>query len=70
MAAGEVDSPEVREGIEYLLRTQAEEGSWVETVYTGTGFPRIFYLRYDLYRIYFPLIALSKYKTSLQDVLQ
>jgi hypothetical protein len=35
-------------------------GSWCETEFTGTGFPRVFYLRYHLYRIYFPLMALAR----------
>lgn len=59
MAAGEEESPEVRKGIQYLLRTQKEDGTWDEEPYTGTGFPRVFYLRYHYYRIYFPLLALA-----------
>ena len=62
IAAGEVNSPSVVKGIDYLLRTQQDDGSWLEKEYTGTGFPRAFYLRYDLYRIYFPLMALARYK--------
>ncbi|MFQ6121545.1 MAG: squalene--hopene cyclase [Dehalococcoidales bacterium] len=68
IAAGEHASPSVKRGINYLLHTQREDGSWQEDTYTGTGFPRAFYLRYDLYRIYFPLIALARYKTSLEVV--
>ena len=36
-------------------------GSWRETEFTGTGFPKVFYLRYHLYRLYFPLMALGRY---------
>ena len=36
-------------------------GSWVETEFTGTGFPRVFYLRYHMYRLYFPLMAIGRY---------
>ncbi len=36
-------------------------GAWVETWFTGTGFPRVFYLRYHLYRLYFPLMALGRF---------
>lgn len=68
-AAGEASSPEVLRGIDYLLRTQREDGSWQEDQYTGTGFPRAFYLRYDLYRIHFPLIALARYKACLEEAL-
>lgn len=61
MAAGESSSESVRRGIEYLLRTQREDGTWDETAFTGTGFPRVFYLRYHLYPVYFPLMALARY---------
>ena len=36
-------------------------GSWVEPWFTGTGFPRVFYLRYHLYRLYFPVMAIGRY---------
>ena len=36
-------------------------GSWVEPWFTGTGFPKVFYLRYHLYRLYFPLMALGRF---------
>ena len=36
-------------------------GSWVELEMTGIGFPRVFYLRYHMYRLYFPLMALGRY---------
>ena len=36
-------------------------GSWAETEFTGTGFPKVFYLRYHMYRLYFPLMALGRY---------
>ncbi len=67
IAAGEAANPAVERGIRYLVKTQHEDGSWKEEAYTGTGFPRAFYLRYDLYRIYFPLLALSRYKASLKE---
>ena len=65
LAAGRVDSHLVKRGIHYLLARQTEDGAWQEDAYTGTGFPRAFYLRYDLYRIYFPLLALSHYRALL-----
>lgn len=65
IAAGEHAGNAVKKGINYLISTQKEDGSWQEEAYTGTGFPKAFYLRYDLYRIYFPLIALARYKASL-----
>ena len=54
---GSVDS-----GIRYLVETQNENGSWDEAFFTGTGFPKVFYLRYHLYRQYFPLMALGEYR--------
>ncbi len=36
-------------------------GSWCETEFTGTGFPKVFYLRYHLYRLYFPMMALGRF---------
>jgi len=59
--AGLAQHPAVTRGIEYLLRTQAADGSWPETAFTGTGFPRVFYLRYHLYPLYFPLLALARW---------
>jgi squalene-hopene/tetraprenyl-beta-curcumene cyclase len=61
-AIGQAASSSVRDGIEFLLQTQQKDGSWEEPDYTGTGFPKVFYLRYDLYRIYFPLISLARYR--------
>ncbi len=59
-AAGAVGSEAVERGVQYLLRTQQPDGTWDELEYTGTGFPRVFYLRYHLYRTYFPLLALAR----------
>lgn len=61
LAAGEINSPEVSRGIQYLMDTQEIDGTWSEDQYTGTGFPRVFYLRYHAYRHYFPLLALGMY---------
>jgi squalene-hopene/tetraprenyl-beta-curcumene cyclase len=62
VTAGEVDSEEVQRGVKYLLDTQRPDGSWDEDYFTGTGFPDVFYLKYHLYRIYFPLFALGYYR--------
>ena len=61
MAAGEVDSSAVRRGIAYLRDKQGGDGFWAEDVHTGTGFPRVFYLRYDGYPKFFPLMAMARY---------
>ena len=71
LAAGDTRSESVARGIAYLLRTQKKDGSWKESQYTGTGFPRVFYLAYHLYRIYFPLMALTAYaKTTAAESLE
>src|SRR3989454_301689 len=62
MAAGEVDHPALRRGIDYLSRTQGDDGLWNEPRYTATGFPRVFYLRYHGYAKFFPLWALARYR--------
>ncbi|MCI0359466.1 MAG: squalene--hopene cyclase, partial [Planctomycetaceae bacterium] len=56
--------PAIERGIRYLLDTQNPDGSWDEAEFTGTGFPRVFYLRYHYYRIYFPLLALTTYQNQ------
>ena len=54
----------VERGIQYLLDTQREEGAWADPLWNGTGFPRVFYLKYHLYAKYFPLWALGVYRTA------
>jgi len=61
LSAGESHCSEIQRGVEYLLRQQNPEGTWEETLYTGTGFPRVFYLRYHWYCHYFPLLALGMF---------
>lgn len=60
-ACGDLDRPSVQRGLRYLLSTQQPDGAWDEPQITGTGFPRVFYLRYDMYRQNFPLLALATY---------
>jgi squalene-hopene/tetraprenyl-beta-curcumene cyclase len=62
LLAGGVDSISVVRGVNYLLRHQKADGSWEEVKHTGTGFPRVFYLRYHWYCQYFPLWALAMYR--------
>lgn len=62
MSAGMTDAFSVARGVQYLLRHQLKDGSWEEVRHTGTGFPRVFYLRYHWYCQYFPLWALAMYR--------
>ena len=61
LAANDTRSDSLQRGVAYLLKAQRSDGSWHETLYTGTGFPRVFYLEYHMYRQYFPLLALTTY---------
>ena len=65
MAAGELAHPAVAQGVDYLRRTQNFNGDWDEVAYTAVGFPRVFYLRYHGYRLFFPLLALARYSNLL-----
>jgi squalene-hopene/tetraprenyl-beta-curcumene cyclase len=63
IAAGRGESDSVHRGIQYLLDTQKADGTWDEPEFTGTGFPGVFYLRYHLYPMYFPLMAIGRYRS-------
>jgi squalene-hopene/tetraprenyl-beta-curcumene cyclase len=58
--------PSLQRGIDYLIRNQNPDGSWTEHETTGTGFPKVFYLKYDMYRNSWPLLALATYRKILQ----
>jgi squalene-hopene/tetraprenyl-beta-curcumene cyclase len=62
MAASQAHHPAVARGVDYLLAAQQANGLWSERDYTGTGFPRVFYLRYHGYPKFFPLWALARYR--------
>ncbi len=74
LAAGDTRSDSVAKGVRWLIDRQHQDGSWDELVpgrngesyYTGTGFPRVFYLGYHLYKQYFPLLALTTYKRAME----
>jgi len=58
--------PSLLRGIQYLIQTQNLDGSWTELETTGTGFPKVFYLKYDTYRNSWPLLALATYRNLLE----
>lgn len=73
LAAGEGTSDAAARGVAWLVGRQRGDGSWDETWgsgpdrqahYTATGFPKVFYLAYHLYRQYFPLLALAGYRRA------
>jgi squalene-hopene/tetraprenyl-beta-curcumene cyclase len=65
LAAGDRGSAVLERGMRHLIDTQRDDGQWDETHATGTGFPNVFYLRYTLYRNYFPLMALTQARAVL-----
>lgn len=79
LSAGDTRSDSVAKGVRWLLEHQkiseagcgywdesTGEGGTRQALYTGTGFPRVFYLAYHLYRDYFPLLALTSYKRAIE----
>jgi squalene-hopene/tetraprenyl-beta-curcumene cyclase len=62
MAAGQGNSEAVEKGIKFLTSTCKVDGDWDEEHFNAVGFPRVFYLRYHGYRLYFPLLALARYR--------
>jgi squalene-hopene/tetraprenyl-beta-curcumene cyclase len=60
------ENPALKRGIEYLINTQNPDGSWTEDETTGTGFPKVFYLKYDIYRNAWPLLAFATYRKLLE----
>jgi squalene-hopene/tetraprenyl-beta-curcumene cyclase len=75
LAAGDDRSDSLAKGVRWLLTRQRPDGNWDEcmgegptrqNIITGTGFPRVFYLSYDMYRQYFPLLALTTYRRTME----
>ncbi len=75
LSAGDDRSDSLAKGVRWLLTRQKPDGGWDEStgtgiarqaLYTGTGFPRVFYLAYTMYRNYFPLMALTGYKRVME----
>ena len=61
-AAGREGGPQVERAIQYLVDRQRPDGSWEDPYWNGTGFPRVFHLKYHFYAKYFPLWALGVYR--------
>jgi squalene-hopene/tetraprenyl-beta-curcumene cyclase len=65
VAAGEAGSACARRAVGFLAATQRPAGDWDEEQFTGTGFPRDFMIRYHLYRIVWPVLALGRVRDAL-----
>ncbi len=66
VAAGQANGGGARRAAEYLCATQLDNGDWEERHYTGAGFPTDFMIRYHLYRLHFPLLALGRFRQGLK----
>ncbi len=67
--AGMGKHPAAQLGLEFLRERQRDDGTWDEPYFTGTGFPRDFYLNYHMYRHLFPTMALAmdeRYRKNAQ----
>jgi squalene-hopene/tetraprenyl-beta-curcumene cyclase len=64
--SGRARTPVVERGIRFLIQRQQSAGTWAEEEFTGTGFPKHFYINYHLYRNYFPLMALARYRSAVR----
>jgi squalene-hopene/tetraprenyl-beta-curcumene cyclase len=64
-AAGEAGSEPAERAVDWLCFVQRSNGDWDEDHYTGTGFPLDFMIRYHLYRLHFPLMALGRLRERL-----
>jgi squalene-hopene/tetraprenyl-beta-curcumene cyclase len=65
LGAGNAEGASARRAADYLCAVQRPDGDWDEEHFTGTGFPLDFMIRYHLYRISFPLLALGRMRERL-----
>lgn len=64
VSAGAARSEAAARAAAWLCEAQRSDGDWDEEHFTGTGFPRDFLIRYRLYRITWPLLALGRYRQA------
>jgi squalene-hopene/tetraprenyl-beta-curcumene cyclase len=65
VSGGAARALSARRAAQYLCETQDAAGDWDEQHYTGTGFPLDFMIRYHLYRLTFPVLALGRLRERL-----
>jgi squalene-hopene/tetraprenyl-beta-curcumene cyclase len=66
LTSGDPLRTSVRKAVDCLASTQQPDGQWTEDEITGTGFPKVFYLKYDFYRNNWPLLAMSEWRDLLE----
>jgi squalene-hopene/tetraprenyl-beta-curcumene cyclase len=62
------EHPAAQRGLDFLRARQRADGTWDEPYFTGTGFPRDFYLNYHMYRHLFPTMALAMDRTAEKKI--
>jgi squalene-hopene/tetraprenyl-beta-curcumene cyclase len=67
VAAGKAGEESTARGVSHLIDRQNESDTWWEPEFTGTGFPEHFYIKYHMYQHFFPLMALSRYRSARQS---
>lgn len=65
MSADAVEDEAVQKGVTYLTHAPKDGARWDEQNWSGTGFPRVFYLKYHGYASYFPLWAVARYQNLM-----
>ncbi|MGF1679403.1 MAG: squalene--hopene cyclase [Candidatus Methylacidiphilales bacterium] len=66
LTSGDPHRSSLQRGARYLAATQNDDGSWDEEQITGTGFPCVFYLKYEYYCTNWPMIALSELRALMK----
>ncbi|MEM8795457.1 MAG: squalene--hopene cyclase [Pseudomonadota bacterium] len=67
MSADAVEDEAVTRGVKYLNNAPKDGARWDEKYWSGTGFPRVFYLKYHGYAAYFPLWAVARYQNLMES---
>jgi len=70
MASGKINSKAVARGVDYLINQNNKNTGWEDEYFNAVGFPRVFYLKYHGYSLYFPLLALARYKRMKSSNIQ
>lgn len=66
IAAGRADSEPVRAGLDFLMRTQREDGDWSEPWHTWVVHHDGLYWRDTLLRLIYPVMAMAAYRDAVE----
>ncbi|HKS45780.1 MAG TPA: squalene--hopene cyclase [Amycolatopsis sp.] len=70
IAAGHADSEPVRRGLDFLVRSQQDDGDWAEPWHTWVVHHDGLYWRDSMLRLIYPVMAMAGYLTSVGGVAQ